>query len=261
MRWDARGTIALLVSALVGVTAGVIVGISSGSPGASTTDPGGPTESSSQPASPTATDPLGIGAPLVNLDCTGQKILVVGSGETTGALTNAVSANPGADVKYLETENSCNTLYGAEKQDPPAYVVYLGPFDTTSEPCSLRMSIDHKNDVVTNLKPNVKIHVQCLCVLDPATFPELAVGMRPTTQDGIYIRALQTAAGRHRTEPATPTSPASTTPRRPGWSSRSSGSTRSRSTRPASSRRRPGRCSATGAASTTTSERRVFACG
>ena len=204
MRWDARGTIALLVSALVGVTAGVIVGISSGSPGASTADPGGPTQSSSQPASPTATDPLGIGAPLVNLDCTGQKILVVGSGETTGALTNAVSANPGADVKYLETEHSCNTLYGAEKQDPPAYVVYLGPFDTISEPCSLRMSIDHKNDVVTNLKPNVKIHVQCLCVLDPATFPELAVGMRPTTQDGIYIRALQTAAGRHRAEPATP---------------------------------------------------------
>jgi hypothetical protein len=191
MRWDARGTIALLVSALVGVTAGVIVGISSGSPGASSADPGGPTQSSSQPASPTSTDPLGIGAPLVNLDCTGQKILVVGSGETTGALTNAVSANPGADVKYLETAKSCNTLYGAEKQDPPAYVVYLGPFDTTSEPCSLRMSIDHKNDVVTNLKPNVKIHVQCLCVLDPATFPELAVGMRPTTQDGIYIRALQ----------------------------------------------------------------------
>jgi hypothetical protein len=104
---------------------------------------------------------------------------------------NAVSANPSNEVKYLETANSCNTLYGAEKQDPPTYAAYLGPFDSLSEPCSLRMSVDHKSDVVTSLKRGVKIHVQCLCVLEPATFPTLAVGMQADTRAGIYVRALQ----------------------------------------------------------------------
>ena len=116
---------------------------------------------------------------------------MVGWGETRGALSNAVSANLDGGVKYLETAKSCNTLYGAEKQDPPAYAAYLGPFDSLAEPCSLRMSVDHKSDVVTSLKPGVKIHVQCLCVLDPATFPTLAVGMESDTRAGIYIRSLQ----------------------------------------------------------------------
>jgi len=53
------------------------------------------------------------------------------------------------------------------------------------------MSVDHKNDVVTSLKPGVKIHVQCLCVLDPTTFPTLAPGMAADTREGIYIRSLQ----------------------------------------------------------------------
>jgi hypothetical protein len=189
MRWEARGTIALLVSALVGVTTGVVVALTGGSADPSTHDPGGQTPNPSESSSPN--DPLGLEVPLQNLDCTGQKILVVGWGETSGALTNAVSANKDSDVKYLETARSCNTLYGAERQDPPKYAVYLGPFDTTSEPCSLRMSVDHKNDVVTNLKPGVKIHVQCLCVLEPATFPVLAVGMEANTRASIYIRALQ----------------------------------------------------------------------
>jgi hypothetical protein len=189
MRWDARGTMALLVSALVGVTAGVVVGFTTGSPSTSQADPGGPTSSPSATGSPD--DPLGLGAPLVNLKCTTENILVVGWGETRGALTNAVRYNSDADVKYLEVAKSCNTLYGAERQAPPKYAVYLGPFDSTSEPCALRMSIDHARDVVTSLKPGVKIHVQCLCAVEPAAMPELNVGMAADTRDGIYIRALQ----------------------------------------------------------------------
>jgi hypothetical protein len=190
MRWDARGTAALVVSALVGVTAGVIVGFTTGTSPPSQAGPDD-TPSSSPSASGSADDPLGLDVPLKNLDCTGDTILVVGWGETRGALSNAVSANTDGDVKYLETANSCNTLYGAERQDPPAYAAYLGPFDSLAEPCSLRMSVDHKSDVVTSLKPGVKIHVQCLCVLDPATFPTLAVGMESDTRSGIYIRSLQ----------------------------------------------------------------------
>jgi hypothetical protein len=189
MRWDARGTAALLVSALVGVTAGVIVGFTTGAPAGSTADPRDPVSSPS--ASGSVDDPLGLDVPLKNLDCNGGTILVVGWGATRGALSNAVSSNLDGGVKYLETANSCDTLYGAERQDPPAYAAYLGPFDSLAEPCSLRMSIDHARDVVTSLKPGVKIHVQCLCAVDPVTMPELNVGMAADTRDGIYIRALQ----------------------------------------------------------------------
>jgi Putative peptidoglycan binding domain len=190
MRWDARGTAALLASALVGVTAGVIVGFTTGTSPPSNAGPDDK-PSSSPSASGSATDPLGLGAPLENIDCNGKTILVVGWGETRGALTNAVEYNRDADVRYLEVAKSCNTLYGAERQAPPTYAVYLGPFDSTNEPCALRMSIDHSRDVVTSLKPGVKIHVQCLCSVEPAAMPELNVGMAADTRDGIYIRALQ----------------------------------------------------------------------
>ncbi len=188
MRWDARGTIALLASALVGVTAGAIVGVSSGTGGPGAAEPGGPSSPSTSGA---PDDPLGLGIPLVNIQCDGKKILVVGFGEAadSGELSNAVSANDGA--KYLETSKSCNTVYGDEDQVPPTYVVYLGPFDTIKDPCAEQMTPTHARDAVTNLKPGIKVHVQCLCVLAPATFPRLKPGMHATTRDGIYIRALQ----------------------------------------------------------------------
>ncbi len=191
MRWDARGTIALLVSALVGVTAGVVVGLTTGGPAGSNADPGGRTSSPSESSSPD--DPLDLGIPLVNVPCNGLKILVVGWGEEDdlGELSNAVSANRGDNVKYLETSKSCNTVYGDENQVPPTYAVYLGPYDRTSKPCSLQMTPDHARDTVTNLKPGVKVHVPCLCVIDPVTFPKIVYGATATTRDGIYIRALQ----------------------------------------------------------------------
>src|SRR5262245_28160158 len=138
MRWDGRGTMALAISALVGIAAGVVVGFTTGSPhDASAHNP--PPSSQSTPASTTPNDPLGIGANLQNLDCDGKTILVVGVGETRGALIAAVSANPSGEVHYLETAKSCDTLYGAEKQaQVPTYAAYLGPFDSLTEPCDLR---------------------------------------------------------------------------------------------------------------------------
>ncbi len=189
MRWDARGTVALLVSALVGTAAGVVLGFSTGGSPPGAADPEVPRTSPSASGSPQ--DPLGLGVPMVNLDCITKKILVVGSGSSTGELSNAVSANPPSEVKYLRTADSCDTLYGPEGQPTPEYVVYLGPFDSTSEPCGLRMSVDHKGDAVTSLKSGQTTHVPCLCVLKPNTFPTLEVGMEASTLDGIYIRALQ----------------------------------------------------------------------
>jgi hypothetical protein len=167
----------------------VVLGFSTGNPDPSNADPDGPGSSPSVSGSPQ--DPLGLEAPMVNLDCTGKKILVVGFGSDAGPLSNAVSANPPSEVKYLKTSESCDTLYGPEGQEPPEYVVYLGPFGSTSEPCGLRMSVDHKNDAVTSLKKGQPTHVPCLCVLDPETFPILAEGMRVTTLKGIYVKALQ----------------------------------------------------------------------
>jgi hypothetical protein len=171
------------------VTAGVVVGFTTGTAG----DADASNSPSDGPTTGTPNDPLGAGVPLVNLDCTGEKILVVGWGEEqdAGELYNAVSANGTNDVKYLETSKSCNTLYGDANQVPPTYVAYLGPYDTIRDPCAMQMTSAHARDFVTNLKPGVKIHVQCLCVLVPATFPRLKVGMHATTKDGVYIRALQ----------------------------------------------------------------------
>jgi hypothetical protein len=192
MRWDARGTVALFASALVGIVAGTVVGLTTGSPGQSSADdPGGPTGSPSASGSPS--DPLGLGIPLENLDCDGEKILVVGWGDAddAGELNNAASANAESGAKYLDTSQSCNTLYGDADQVPPTYAVYIGPFDNISGPCAMQMTPAHARDTVTNLKPGVKIHVQCLCVLNPVTFPKLVLGMHATTKDGVYIRALQ----------------------------------------------------------------------
>jgi hypothetical protein len=190
MRWDARGTIALLISALVGIAAGVVLGFSTGnSPPGSAENPDGPRSSPSPSGSPR--DPMNIGAPLVNLDCIADKILVVGFGDKAGPLSTAVSANPPGEVKYLKTSESCDTVYGPEGEPPPEYVVYMGPFNSNKEPCGLRMSVDHKDDEVTSLKKGQLTHVPCLCVLSPQTFPLLAKGMRATTLTGIYVEALQ----------------------------------------------------------------------
>jgi hypothetical protein len=188
MPWDARGTIALLISALVGIAAGVTLGISTGSAGSPAKGPGGRTGSPS--ASAGSGDPLGLGIPLQNLPCSGGKILVVGYGDSAdGEMYNAASTDE--DAKYLETAKSCNTLYGELNQVPPTYVVYLGPFDSTKDACAEQMTPLHSRDTVTNVKSGVKVHVPCLCVLEPATFPRLKPGMDATTRDGVYIKALQ----------------------------------------------------------------------
>jgi peptidoglycan hydrolase-like protein with peptidoglycan-binding domain len=190
MRWEARGTIALLVSALVGVTAGAVVGLTTGGQRDANANDDPRSGPSATPASNPG-DPMGLGVPLENVDCIGKKILVVGWGETSGKLASAIARNPGGEVKYLETANSCDTLYGPENQPQPTYAVYLGPFDSNAEPCLLRMSVDHQGDAVISLKPGQKTHVPCLCVLRPDDMPELSIGMNPSTRDGIYIRALQ----------------------------------------------------------------------
>lgn len=181
-----------MVAALVGLVAGVFVALqtNAGADDPGTAEPGGSSPSSSSTLTQVE-DPLRVDAPLVNLPCSGETILVVGTGNTVGPIVEAVSSN--TEVSYLETDKSCPTLYQPEGWRRPTWVAYMGPFDSLSEPCSLRMSIDHKRDSVTSLKAGLDTHVQCLCVLKPETFPDLAVGMTADTRDGIYIRSLQQA--------------------------------------------------------------------
>jgi len=191
MHWGSRQTTALLLAAVVGLIGGTLTGVLTGRPDGSHAANPGAGNTTTPSAGPEADDPLGLNVPLQNLDCTGQTILVVGYGDSRGPLSEAISGNQ-PDVRLLETAKSCSTLYQHNPAEPvPAYVAYLGPFDTLTEPCQLRMSVEHKRDSVTSLKPNVKTHVQCLCVLEPQTFPDLFVGMNADTRDGIYVRALQ----------------------------------------------------------------------
>jgi Putative peptidoglycan binding domain len=192
MPWGTRGRWAVVAAALAGLVAGVFVALqtTAGATDSRAADPSASSASPSRSVDP-ADDPLGVDAPLVNLDCTGMTILVVGYGNTIGPIIEGVTSN--TEVSYLETADSCPTIYQPEGQSTPRWVAYMGPFDSLSEPCSLRMSIDHKRDSVTSLKEGLDTHVQCLCVLDPETFPDLAVGMSADTRDGIYIRSLQQA--------------------------------------------------------------------
>ncbi len=205
MRWDARGTIALLVSALVGVTAGVVVGFTTGSPGAATAGPRRPdvqperVRLARRPAGPRrpAREPR-----LHRRDDPGRRL---GRDQRRPRATRSRPTST-AGVKYLETAESCNTLYGAGEAGPrPSTSSTSGPSTSSAEPCSLRMSVDHKGDVVTSLKPGVKIHVQCLCVLRPGDLPRRSPSAWTPTPATASTSAP--SSGCWSTSAGTPTSP------------------------------------------------------
>lgn len=172
-----------LVAALVGVVAGTTTALVTVEP------------SSEQREQPGAmVDPLGLGIPLVRLECApGKGVLVLGFGDTSPALLAAIADNPDGDPSYLETAESCATVYGPERRlEPPTYAVVLGPFDDLAEPCVLRMDPVRRGDFVTNLRAGNQMSVKCVCVLkDSASRPDLEPGMTPSDADRVWIRNLQ----------------------------------------------------------------------
>jgi len=136
-------------------------------------------------------DPLNLGIPLVNQECTGEALLVVGYGDSRPALSRAV-ANSNADMlKYLVSAGSCDTQLGPERQPPPAYIVYEGPFDTRREPCETRMSGVEGNSYVTVLTDGNTTLVKCPCEVPLTTAPLLRPGMEADQHAVRWIRALQ----------------------------------------------------------------------
>jgi hypothetical protein len=136
-------------------------------------------------------DPLHLGIPLVDLECTGESLLVVGSGDATPPLAAAVANNPDLPLRYLRTDDSCNTLWAARSQVPSEYVVYAGPYNSATEPCEARMDVQHKRDFVTKLTSGNQSFVRCPCELPVAEFPDLVPGMGVDPGTAIWIRSLQ----------------------------------------------------------------------
>jgi hypothetical protein len=175
--------IAPLVAAVLGISGGI---------GTALVVPG----DSDQPRASTYNDPLHLDIPLVDQDCTGEALLVVGYGDSVASLGSAASGFKSKGARYLRSDDSCPTALGPEGKEPPAYVVYLGPYDTRREPCELRMSGDAGgNFFVTVLssqeRQETRQLVKCPCELPRDAGPELFVGMVETQESVIWTRSLQ----------------------------------------------------------------------
>lgn len=169
---------AVVLTVLVGSSAGVATALM--------------TEPPDRPRASTFNDPLHLGVPLVDLDCSGDSVLVVGWGESSAPLAAAVADNRDADVRYLRTDDSCPTQYVPDDlASVPEYVAYTGPFEDRAEPCRARMQVAHRGDFVTRLVSGNVFFVKCPCELPASEFPVLSVGMEDTPQVEVWVRALQ----------------------------------------------------------------------
>lgn len=152
-------------------------------------------------------DPLGLGIPYADLDCTGEPVLVVASGDSAGALRPAIVNSTARDeVRYLDTERSCTARWVAERSNAtPRWVAYLGPGDS-QELCERRMAAEHRGDNVTFLRAGSEHRAVCLCEVRLEKAPVLRPGTESEGATVIWIRALQDMfavydAERGRTEP------------------------------------------------------------
>ena len=170
--------LAPLVAAVLGVAGGVAAALVV------------PADDSDGRAS-TFNDPLHLGIPLVDQDCTGESLLVVGYGNSAAPLGTAVADNGSKGVRYLRSDESCPTVLGPEREDSPTYAVYLGPFDTLQEPCRLRMTPEHRADFVTVLRSGNTMLVKCPCALPTDEAPELRLGIEADAEAVVWIRSLQ----------------------------------------------------------------------
>src|SRR4051794_4886968 len=137
-------------------------------------------------------DPLHLGIPLLDQDCTGDALLVVGYGDDVAPLGTAVANNGTKGVHYLRSDESCATILGPKSDTSPTYVVYLGPFETLVEPCEKRMTPEHRGDFVTVLRSGNDTLVKCPCALPTSLAPELTPGMVADAEETVWIRSLQT---------------------------------------------------------------------
>lgn len=139
-----------------------------------------------------ASDPLSLGISMVDQSCTGKSILLLGRGDTRAALRTAIVNSVGGDqAHYLEVRRSCPTYYTSAETGTPDYAVYLGPYDSATAACRVRMSVDHLGDTVTRLALGNESYVKCPCELSTSSMPTLAPGMTATPLDTMWVKQLQ----------------------------------------------------------------------
>ncbi|WP_244930763.1 hypothetical protein [Nocardioides sp. W7] len=175
--------VALVVAAVLGAGGGVTTALLDDEDGGAR-DP--------RPA-PVA-DPLGINLPLVNLECTGEAVLVVGFGDRPAALRTEVVNTPDEDLRYLDTQRSCDARWTpARSTAAPRWVVYTGPGDRT-DLCLARLTERaHQRDNVTFLRAGSDQRAMCLCEVAADAAPPLEIGTPAASDPGnrIWIGELQ----------------------------------------------------------------------
>ena len=170
--------VAPLIAAVLGIGGGVATAI---------VVPG----DASEEKAPTVSDPLHLGIPLVDQECTGEALLVIGYGDTVAPLSSAVANSSQEGLRYLTSEGSCDTTLGPEDKGAPTYVVYGGPYDNRREPCEIRMSGDESGSFVTVLRSGNTQLVKCPCEIPSRAAPRLFIGMDPDQSAALWIRGLQ----------------------------------------------------------------------
>ena len=143
------------------------------------------------PRTSTFNDPLHLGIALVDQDCTGEALLVVGYGDSVAPLGTAVANNSTKGARYLRTDESCETILGPQLTPAPTYVVYLGPYKTPAESCEKRMTPEHRGDFVTVLRSGNDTTVKCPCALPTSVAPVLTPHMVADAEETVWIRSLQ----------------------------------------------------------------------
>jgi hypothetical protein len=143
------------------------------------------------PTEPATSDPLRLGIPLVNQACSGDSLLVIGYGNTVAPLSSAVANTSTDGLRYLRSDESCDTVLGPERHPTPAYVVYRGPYDSRSEPCQIRMSGEESGSFVTSLRSGNDQLVKCPCEIKSGLAPRLSLGMDADQAETLWIRGLQ----------------------------------------------------------------------
>jgi hypothetical protein len=186
--------VAPLVAAVLGIGGGVATAVVV--PGHDDGPSPHSTDHTTTTPSPTGADPdrdpLHLGIPLVNQDCSGEALLVVGYGSTRAPLSSAVANTKPKGLRYLRSSGSCGTVLGPEGKPQPAYIVYRGPFDSRRQPCELRMSGDESGSFVTVLRKGNTELVKCACEIPASEAPELSLDMGvPDQSEALWIRGLQ----------------------------------------------------------------------
>jgi hypothetical protein len=165
---------ALIVAAVIGISGG------------------GLTAFFMQPEEVVYPDPLGLGIDLVNVDCTGEAILIVGRGNDPSDLRDSVVDFDTEGAQYLEQSESCDTAYPNYEGAPAKYAVYLAGYSSMEEACEVRMRNDHKDDVVTRMKSGNEDAVVCPCVMDRNLLPEIGgEGLDVTTESVMWTYLYQ----------------------------------------------------------------------